>query len=46
MYRSLVYADPFSTVGSALSVALIAFALFPTTNAPTAAPPMMISSFG
>jgi hypothetical protein len=46
MYVSLVYDEPLSVLGSAFSVALIAFELLPTMKAPTAAPPIMSSSIG
>src|SRR4029077_3617229 len=46
MYMDFVYFEPLSVIGSALTVALKAFDVLPTTKAPAAGPPIIKSSSG
>jgi hypothetical protein len=41
-----VYFDPWNSDGTAFKVALMVFIEFPTTNAPSAAPPIISNSSG
>ena len=46
MYKALVYFEPLKMDGSALKVAFITLGPLPTSIAPRAPPPIMITSTG